>query len=255
MNLAIDIGNSFTHFAVYNGRKKIKSFRIPTHSKISKQPFHKKYLSVYINDIEDIGISSVVPAKDRFWREYTIKYFKQKPLFINNKTSLPFNFKINKVSSPGADRICNSVFGYEYFNRKENVIVIDFGTANTYDVVLKNGYFAGGIIAPGIETSAKALNLNTGKLPLIKYNDYSFKRSVVGKNTFEAIQSGIMNYALFATEGIDKAIEREFGRKFKVIITGGLAKTIRKKLSIKTTYIENTVLEGINIILNCNKHK
>jgi len=252
MNLAIDIGNSFTHLAVYTEAKPAMSFKFPTHSAFNRQALNKR-LSVHKNAISAIGISSVVPAMDKAWKEYAIKYFKLRPLFVNYKTHLPIVLNIKKPWSLGSDRICNSVFGYLYFKGKENVIIVDMGTANTYDVVLKKGYFTGGIIAPGTETSAKALNLNTGKLP--ELTNFTFGRRVIGKNTFEAIRSGLMNYPLFATEGIIKAIKKEHRSKFKVIITGGMAKTIRKKLSIKTIYIENTVLDGINLILNYNKTK
>ena len=254
MNLAVDIGNSYTHLAVFSGQKEVENFNISTNN-FDSVSICKKYLKKYSGKIKSAGISSVVPSKNEFWNSFVAIYLKTKPLFISNRINLPIKLKIEKTASLGTDRICNSVFGFEYFKKNENVIVIDFGTANTYDVVLKNADFIGGIIAPGIETSSKALNLNTGKLPLLKKSDFKFEKSLIGKNTKDAIRSGLMNYALYATEGIISSIKKELKKEFKVIITGGNAKKIQNKLSFKTIYIENTVLKGINIILNYNNLK
>jgi type III pantothenate kinase len=250
MNLTVDIGNSFTHIGLFSN-KLILTFKYPTHSKPNIDLLKTKF---YSEIIESAGISSVVPTMITFWQKRAIKWWKIKPLIVNNRSKLPVRLKVKNSNTLGSDRICNAVYGYEYFNRRENVIIADLGTANTYDAVLKNGDFIGGIIAPGIDTSALALNMNTAKLPLLNIKDYKFNKSLIGRDTKQAIQSGLMNYALFATEGIVKAIEKELKRKFKVIITGGPAKIIHNRLSIKSIYVENTVLEGINAILNYQNH-
>jgi type III pantothenate kinase len=248
MNLAIDIGNTFTHFGLYKGGKSILTFKIPTHTKLYFSSFHKKYLVKYSGKISSIAISSVVPKLNNVWCKYALNQFGIKPLIINIKCKLPIRIKINNSSSLGSDRICLAVYGFQ--KMKTNVIVCGLGTANTYNVILKNGDFIGGIIAPGINTSAKALNINTGKLPELTFNKLKFDRSVIGKDTKAAIQSGLLNYPLFATEGIINAIQKEYKQKFKVIITGGSAKLLRKRLNIKAIYAENAVLDGINMILN-----
>ncbi len=250
MNIAIDIGNSFTHFGIYHAKKLLNSFKIPTHTPINLRKFHLKYLSKIAGDISSSGISSVVPSQNKLWNDYARKYLNLKAIIINYKSKLPIKIRIKNSSTLGSDRICDAVYGYEYFKRRENVIICDLGTANTYEVVLKNGDYIGGIIAPGIVTSAIALSLNTGKLPLLGTGYLRFNKSVIGRNTTGAIQSGLMNYALFATEGIIKSIEKELGMRFKVIITGGSGKAIQKRLSVKSLYKENTVLDGINLILN-----
>jgi type III pantothenate kinase len=250
MNLAIDIGNSFTHFGIYRSNKLLFNLKIPTHAKTNFKQLHSRYFAEYAGHISKAGISSVVPSNTKQLSGYIKKYMKIMPLIINNKNRLPIKIKVKNSNSLGADRICYAVYGYEYFNRKENVIICGLGTANTYNIVLKNGDFIGGAIAPGIWMSAIALSLNTGKLPLLRFSDLKFNRSVIGKDTKQAIQSGLMNYSLYATEGMIKAIEKELKRKFKVIITGGLAKVITKKLQVNATYVENAVLAGINLILN-----
>jgi type III pantothenate kinase len=253
MNLAIDIGNSFTHFGLFKSNKLIKSFRFPSNQQASPETFDEIKSFLFNKEISKAGISSVIPEKIQYWSDLVQKLVNIQPVIISNKMKLPVKVKIKNSETVGTDRICNAVFGYLYFKKKENVIIVDLGTANTYDVVLKNGDFVGGIIAPGIETSAKAMHSNTAQLPELTYIDFKFGKSTIGNDTKEAIQSGIMNYPLFATEGIVKRIEKELKKKFKVIISGGNAKAIKERLPVKTIYAENTVLEGINMILNLSK--
>lgn len=248
MNLTIDIGNSFTHFAVFKGSKHIY---VQNCSSISITALTKAVKKIRKDcEITKIGISSVSTNAQRSIEILIRKDFKIKPLTINNKSKMPIKVKVKKPSSLGPDRICNAVYGYHNFNGQSNVLVIDLGTANTYDLVLKNGDFVGGIIAPGIMTSSKALNLNTGKLPLFEYSKLSAIAPLIGRNTFEAIQSGLVNYMKYATEGLVKAIKNHYRGKLTVVITGGSAKFLGKKLNFKHIYETNTVLEGINIILN-----
>mgnify|MGYP001243253094 FL=1 len=248
MNLAIDIGNSFTHFAVFKGSKNIYAQDCSSYDVAALSEALKKIREEF--EIIKIGISSVSPNTLRSIQLLIRKEFKVSPLIISNKSKLPIKLKIKNPHSLGPDRICNAVYGYDKVNGKSNVLVIDLGTANTYDLVLKNGDFVGGIIAPGIMTSSKALNSNTGKLPLLEFSKLTAKAPLLGKNTFEAIQSGLVNYMKYATEGLVKAIKNQYRGKLTVIVTGGSAKFLRKKLNFKHIYKINTVLEGINIILD-----
>lgn len=248
MNLAIDIGNSFTHFAVYKGSRNVYTYNCSSFSKIQLAKAVKKIRKDF--SISIIGISSVSPDTLKAIKSYIRKEFKISPLTINYKTKLPVKIKIKKSHTLGPDRICNAVYGYVTVKAKSNVLIIDLGTANTYDLVLKNGNFVGGIIAPGIMTSSKALNLNTGKLPLMEYRKLSAEAPLIGSNTFEAIQSGLVNYMKYATEGLIKAINGKYNGKLKVILTGGSAKLLGSKINFDHIYRENTVLEGINIVLN-----
>jgi type III pantothenate kinase len=152
----------------------------------------------------------------------------------------------------GADRICNAAAAYEFFRRKENVIAADFGTAVTHDVVLKNGDYIGGIISPGVETMAKSLHEYTSKLPILKKGEMYVPRNIIGRNTVEALRSGTAFASVASFEGIVSKIEKDLKRKFKVILTGGFARQIHSKTSVKTVIRENLVLEGINCILKYN---
>lgn len=248
MNLAIDIGNSYTHFAVYYNRNCLHSAKC---SSTDKQKIRNSISVIkYKFNIGFIGIASVKNKVNEEVKAQCRKTFKLIPLSINYKSKLPINISMKSAVTLGADRICNAVYGYTYFKRKENVIVIDLGTANTFDVVTKKGEFIGGIIAPGLMTSSKALNVNTANLPLLEYKKLSKNATLIGKNSFEAIQSGLINYMKFATEGIVRSLKKQFKGKLKVILTGGSSELLLRKVNFKYIHTDNTVPEGINIILN-----
>ena len=248
MNLLIDIGNSFTHIAVHNGNRITYSQKAHTSEKKQVTSLLKSISGKF--EISSIAIASVSPQAFKAIQQYTLDNFKLKPLSVNNKIQLPIKIKVKKSVTLGADRICNAVYGNEIAGGRSNVLVMDLGTANTYDLVLKNGDFVGGIIAPGIMTSSKALNLNTANLPLLEYLKLSARAPLIGKNTFEAIQSGLVNYMKFATEGIVAAIKKKNKGKLTVILTGGSAILLKNNVNFEYIYGGNTVLEGLNLILS-----
>ena len=248
-NLAIDVGNTNTHIGLFS-KKLVKTSAFPTHNSSLIKDSEDIFSILNNNKIKNCAIASVVPDYEKFWDNFIGIKFNIPPLIINNKTLLPIKIKVKNSNLLGADRICNAVCGYNYFGGKHNVIVIDLGTATTYNVILKNGDFIGGIIAPGIRTAAKSLNIYTGKLPLLNEENLVFPRFVIGDNTTAAIQSGLMNSSLHALEGIVKAIKKEKKREFKTIITGGLAKPFQKRLEFSPVYIENSVLIGLNQIMD-----
>lgn len=255
MNIAIDIGNSFTHIALFDGLRIISRVDIETYSnpKVMTKAL-KRFIPLAVS-LKNVGISSVVPQLNVKWNHVIRKTFGKSALIINYKSKLPLRLKVKKPSGLGADRICNSVYGYEFFNRKKNVIIIDMGTAITFEVVLSGGNMTGGIIAPGINLSAKSLNIYTKKLPVLGFKDQKFPKAVIGYDTKSAIQSGLLNYSLFAIEGIIRAIESETGNKFEVIVSGGSGKIYKNRINRKVKYIENSVLPGINYILNYQNNK
>ncbi|MEO8512839.1 MAG: type III pantothenate kinase [Ignavibacteria bacterium] len=248
MNLTIDIGNSFIHFAVYSGSILIFASKASARNnedlRKSFELLSRKY------KIYNIGISSVSKANDNCVFGLAKILFRIEPLTVSPKSRLPISIKIKNPQTLGADRICNAVFGHNFFKGKFNVLVADLGTANTFDVVNKKGEFIGGIIAPGIMTSSKALSVNTSNLPLLEYKKLSKNAPLIGKNTFEAIQSGLVNYMISASEGIIEKVRKQLGGNLKVMLTGGSAELLLKKVNFPYVYSENTVLEGINIILN-----
>jgi type III pantothenate kinase len=219
-----------------------------THEKPDfKHISHK--LSKYSKKIIAAGISSVVPAKDKQWADFIQNKFEIKPLFVSEKLKLPVKLKVQNAKTLGADRICNAAAAYAISRGRKNVIVIDLGTATTYDVVLKNGDYVGGIISAGIVTSSKALHDYTGKLPALSSRQFVFPRKAVGRNTLEAIQSGVMFNASMMVDSMVRAIKKEYPGEFEVVITGGLAPKIHRKIETKARIEKNLVLKGLNSIL------
>jgi type III pantothenate kinase len=249
--LAIDIGNSITHLAVYERNKIVYLRKFPTLTKFKKRIL----LTVsknFKNNLRCAGIASVVPELDKQWAGLINNIFFLKPLFISNKIFLPIRLNVQLPNKLGADRICNAAAGYKFFKMKENVIAVDFGTAITYDIVLSSGNYLGGIISPGIETMAKSLHSFTSKLPMLKSTDMVMPKNVIGKNTIDAIRSGTLYSALASFEGLIEKIESELKSKFKIVLTGGFAGHIHSSTKFKTVIRENLVLDGINHILWCN---
>jgi type III pantothenate kinase len=247
MILTIDIGNTNTHVGIFKGKNLIKYTNLYTSPLNKTHAILKKFLGNHL--INGVGISSVVPKINKFYKKYFIELFDLKPLFVNYKSKLPITIKVKNLKNVGSDRICNCVFGYEYYNRKENVLIIDSGTAITYDVVLKNGDFIGGSIAPGIKTISKSLNQYTSSLPLIEMNDLKITSSPIGRNTVEALSSGIIFSVIDSVDGMISRIKDFYNIDFRIILTGGDSEFIKPKLKNKIILKKYSVLEGINFIL------
>lgn len=251
MILAIDIGNSFIHFALYENGRIIYLKNFPASSDCPPSLFRQLINKTKHKKIS-VGISSVVPNDNLKWKKIINKNLDTIPLFINHKVFLPIVLRVSKPDKLGSDRICIAAAAYKHYKESKNVVAVDFGTATTYDVVLKHGEYLGGIISPGIETSAKALKTFTSKLPMLKSSDFIFTKKIVGKNTVEAIKSGVVYSALVSFEGIIMGIEKELKSKFKVILTGGFAGLIHHETDVKTIIRPNLVLDGINYIMQLN---
>lgn len=248
MNLAIDIGNSNFHLAVFN-KKHTKYYCSGLSGNIHLLSLHLKIIAGKYN-ITKIGYSSVVPKLDKRIIGIIKKIIRINPLSISYKSKLPVKIKVKNPHSLGSDRICNAVYGFTESSENSNSLVIDLGTANKYDLVLSSGNYIGGIIAPGLITSSKALSSNTGKLPVLKIEEFNRKTPLIGRNTPEALQSGLVNYMWYATEGIVTAVKKKYPGKLTIFLSGGSAGFIKNSLSFKYKYAQNSVLRGINQILS-----
>ena len=256
MILVCDVGNTNIVFGVFDKNKLLLQFRISTIVKRSSDEYAVIILPVLrengINkdDINDVVIASVVPPLLFHIKNTFRKYFKIKPMIVD---CIDSGFGIKNLYSPpehvGVDRIINSVAGYEKYARA--LIIIDFGTATTFDVVSAKGEYIGGVITPGIKIAKEALFLNTSKLPKVEIER---PPSVVGKNTIHSIQSGLTFGYSALVDGIVGQIKTEYkDENFKVIATGGLA-TIIDEISNTIEYVERDLtLNGLNIIFNKRK--
>jgi len=241
MILLIDIGNTNTVCAIYNGQKYIKYERIESKNDINQK---LKQFSNYT--IKKVAISSVVPQ----WTEYFIKKIKKQfsiePFLISYKNA-NVKLKVDSCDEVGNDRICNVKAAIEF--TQKNCLVIDFGTATTYDVINDKQEFIGGAIAPGIDVSANYL---IKKAALLKSTTFKFPKNIIGKNTNTNIQSGVMFGAISSIEGMISMIQNEIKSELSIILTGGFSQLISSKLSFKHILKPNLTLDGIRLIYNDN---
>ena len=245
--ILIDVGNTNIVFAV-SVNKKIKNIkRVDTNKKIKSinkiiSNIIKIYLNLnYLKNSKVAIISSVVPHLNSQIIKI-LKLYKIKVYLLKSKDILPYlkiDYNINEI---GADRIANSL---AVINCKiKNSIVIDFGTATTFEVI-KNSRFLGGLIFPGIELSKSILIKKTS---LLKNTQISKSKAVVAKTTKKSIQSGFYWGYIFAINGIIKKITKEKKFKPRIILTGGLAKIFKNDIKPKPVINSNLTLEGLQVI-------
>ena len=198
--------------------------------------------------VKAVVIASVVPPLDSILREVSERYFQTKPLFIEPgvKTGMPV--LVDNPGEVGADRIVNGVAAFERYGGP--CIVVDFGTATTFDVISERGEYLGGVIAPGVGISAEALFVRTARLPKV---DIRRPARVIGTNTVSHIQSGLFYGYIGLTDGlIERIIEELGGQKPKVVSTGGLATLIASGSRYIGIIDEMLTLDGMRIVYERN---
>lgn len=254
MLLTIDIGNTNIVFGVFKGDILIKTYRLSSRVLRTSDEYALEIFSLFyldklpIKDIEDIIISSVVPPLDPIIEKTCEKLFNKKPIFINLSMKLPIKFEIENLSEIGMDRVVGSSMGY--YITKENTVVVDFGTATTFDVIRKDGIFIGGAIAPGILISLESLITRTAKLPKV---ELSAPPSPIGKNTVNAIKSGMLYGWSGIVERIVSEVESFLNEKIKIIITGGASHFIIPFIKIDYIYEKDLILKGLKLIYELNR--
>jgi len=258
MLLALDVGNTNTVLALYNLDKEspgdiVANWRVTTQKTQTADEFGVLILSLLSLHKIDPGavtgviISSVVPPLDSTMRRVSERYFKIKPLFVEPgiKTGMPL--LIDNPAELGADRVANGVAAFARYGGP--CVVVDFGTATSFDVVSANGEFLGGVIAPGLGISADALFSRAAKLARV-----NIKRPVkaIGTSTVTNLQSGIFWGYIGLVDGILARVIDELGGKAKVIATGGLANLIADDSKYITSVDHLLTLDGLRIIYQRN---
>lgn len=253
MFLAIDVGNTNTVFALFDQDAHLDTFRVRTISGYTGDEYAsllKPLLERHRVGFEDISaslIASVVPDTNFNLRRFFEKYVGFRPTFLNElKIDMPI--EIDNPKELGADRLINAIAAVEKYQTP--AIVIDFGTATTFDYVTENGAHGGGVIAPGAQLSLKALHEVTAKLPKI---EISAPDTAIGKNTINAMRSGVYWGYVSMIQGIVERMSAEIGKKPYIIATGGLASLFDKDLDCFDVIDPDLTLEGLKIVWDKSK--
>ena len=251
MLLAIDIGNTHTVLGIFYRKRLTQYFRVTSNHALTEDECGVLVKQLFPNfrKIEDVIICSVVPPLTPIYQEMSKKFLKIDPVLVH--WNLPLGIKIlyDDPSQVGADRIANAVAAYQIYGGP--TIIVDLGTATTFDVISEGGEYLGGAIAPGIETSS--LNLFQRAAQLFKVSLEKPGRSI-GKNTEESLRSGIVFGSVGQIDGIVSRIKEELKKehrikkKPKVIATGGLADLIAKESKTIEKVDSTLTLEGLRRI-------
>ena len=254
MNALIgDIGNTITKICLIEiNTSKIKKQIYFDSSRISSNNFLKNNLKKIIKNkkVDKFALfSSVVPKYQLILKKFLNKCYKIKLKEIKEK-SIKKIVKINikNKNQVGSDRIANAVGVYKKY--KSDCIVLDFGTATTFDVVTKNGIYNGGIIAPGVNLSIKSLTSSADQIPIFSLKK---QKKIIGKNTIEALHSGFYWGYSGLINNIILKIEEETKKKYKIIFTGGFANLFKASIIRSFTVDKNITIKGIIEIFKENK--
>lgn len=254
MLLAVDVGNTQTHFAAYRDGEIVEHWRFATIRDSTADELGAALRNLVelrgmgLADIERSIVSSTVPALGPQWAEMADRYLGHEMLVVGPglKTGMPLRY--DNPREIGADRLVNAVAAYERFAGA--CIVVDFGTAITWDPVSEAGEYLGGIISPGVEISVEALAERAAKLPKV---DLVEPRALIGKSTIEAIRSGVIYGFAAMVDGILDRLLEELGDEASVIATGGLAHHIVPFCERIGEVDDLLTLEGLRIIEERNR--
>lgn len=256
MLLVVDVGNTNTVLGVFQERTLIGHWRLETKSRQTADEYGILTRNLFaLADIEahrihHIVISSVVPPLNSVLEQMALKYFKITPLFVGPgvKTGIPVLY--DPPSDVGADRIVNALAAYEKYGGP--AIVVDFGTATTFDAISAKGEYLGGVIAPGPGISSEALFSKTSRLPRV---EIKAPGKVIGTSTVGSIQSGLYYGYIGLVDGILERMLSELGRQTVVVATGGFASLIGNGTHLIRHIDLDLTLEGLRLIHERNRPK
>lgn len=254
MLLAIDCGNTNTVFSIWSGERFIATWRIATDHKRTADEYFVWLSSLMMltkteADITEAIISSTVPRVVFNLRVLCNRYFECRPLVVGKpECRLPVGPRVDQGTTVGPDRLVNTVAGFH--RHGGNIVVVDFGTATTFDVVDTDGAYIGGVIAPGVNLSLEALHMAAAALPHI---DVARPQAAIGTNTVACMQSGVYWGYIGLVEGIVRQIRMERDRPMKVIATGGLAALFDQGFNLFHKVEDDLTMQGLVLIHQYNK--
>ncbi|MFK7879184.1 type III pantothenate kinase [Roseobacter sp.] len=254
MLLAIDCGNTNTVFAIWDGEAFLASWRTSTEWQRTADQYYV-WLSTLMKlqgieaQITDVIVSSTVPRVVFNIRVLADRYFNTRPLVVGKSDCLlPVDVRVDAGTQVGPDRLVNTVAGHDLYGG--DLIMVDFGTATTFDVVASDGAYIGGVIAPGVNLSLEALHQAAAALPHV---DITKPQSVVGTNTVACMQSGVFWGYVGLVREICARIKAERDREMRVISTGGLAPLFQQTEKLFDAFEDDLTIHGLTVIHKFNK--
>jgi type III pantothenate kinase len=253
MLLAIDIGNTEITLGVFDDEKLQATWHVSTRIHHTADEYANLLLNLIsraltISDIKGVAMCSVVPPLVATFEDMCQRYFHVSPLVVGAGVKTGVRIRMDNPREVGPDRIANAAAAHYLYGSP--VIIVDLGTATTFDVVSKEGDYMGGAIAPGIGIAAEALFMRAAMLPRV---ELVRPKRAIGSNTLAAMQSGIVFGYLALIEGIIARIQKEMGETAKVVATGGYAELIAKETAVINEVNLNLTLVGLRLIYVMNK--
>ena len=254
MLLAIDCGNTNTVFAIWDGAKTIATWRTSTEWQRTADQYYVWLSSLMAFQkidvtIDEVIVSSTVPRVVFNLRVLSDRYFNCRPMVVGKSDcALPQQARVDEGTTVGPDRLVNTAGAFD--RHGGDLIVVDFGTATTFDVVAHDGAYVGGVIAPGVNLSLEALHNAAAALPHV---DISKPQAVVGTNTVACMQSGVFWGYIGLVREICARIKAERGVPMKVISTGGLAPLFQQAEALFDAFEEDLTMHGLTVIHRYNK--
>jgi type III pantothenate kinase len=254
MLLAVNVGNTNTSLGVFRGPELQHHWRLSTSPRRTADEMAVVFEALleqaglsFTSQITGVVISSVVPTSTTALRDMVHRYFNFPPVVVEPGTKTGISILTDNPREVGADRIVNALAAFDRYGGP--CIVIDFGTATTYDAVSEKGEFLGGVIAPGMQVSNAALSSSTARLPQVELHA---PKTVIAKNTVESIQSALIYGTAAEADGIIDRIRDELGADATVIATGGLAPLILPYCQHVNRHDEWLTLEGLRLVFERN---
>ncbi|WP_146588983.1 type III pantothenate kinase [Puniceibacterium confluentis] len=254
MLLAIDCGNTNTVFSIWDGARFLATWRTATdHQRTADQYYVWLSTLMEFQKIEavitDVIVSSTVPRVVYNLRVLSDRYFHTRPIVVGKpECALPVAVRVDAGTQVGPDRLVNTVAGFDLYGG--DLIVVDFGTATTFDVVGSDGAYEGGVIAPGVNLSLQALHQAAAALPHV---DITKPQTVIGTNTVACMQSGIFWGYVGLVKEICARIKAERGVAMQIISTGGLAPLFQQTEDLFDDFRDDLTMHGLTVIHNYNK--
>ena len=254
MLLVIDVGNTNTSLGVFDGESLVSHWRMATvryrtadeYGVLARQMF--SLAGIDYKEIKAVVVASVVPPLNQTMDRMAENYFNHKAIFVDNRTYTGLTIKYEPPSDVGADRIVDAVAAVARYGAP--CIVVDFGTATTFDAINSAGEYLGGVITPGITISSDALFTRAAKLPRVEIKE---PPQVIGSSTVGSIQSGLYYGYAGLVDGILRRMIKELGKNTRVVATGGLASLIAKASELIESVDDTLTLEGLRLIYERRK--